>query len=167
MVTKVGGGHNCWLTSDAACGDILTTWITNWAGDLVSAGGRKIELEAPALRDPGQSRHFPDDSALFAATVYPVLEHSARTAIRRTRACSSRRSSRGPPSDQMAVDAAYEAAKSKIDLDDPANSRFVVRLRNEFHNCWTASCADDAEDMQAAIAQFAQLCRSRRSTRAY
>ncbi|HLF12885.1 MAG TPA: LamG domain-containing protein, partial [Gammaproteobacteria bacterium] len=43
MVSKVGGGHNCWLTSDAACGDILTTWITNWAGDLVSAGGRKIE----------------------------------------------------------------------------------------------------------------------------
>src|SRR5690606_16486129 len=44
MVIKVGGGHNCWLASDAACGDILETWITNWAGLLASGGGRKIEL---------------------------------------------------------------------------------------------------------------------------
>jgi hypothetical protein len=157
MVTKVGGGHNCWLTSDAACGDILTTWITNWAGDLVSASGRKIELEAPALRDPGQSRHFPADPTLFATTVYPVLEqfcsncHSSNSSVQQSPFFAE-----GPPSDQMAVAAAYEAAKSKIDLDDPANSRFVLRLRNEFHNCWTASCADDADDMQAAIAQFAQ-----------
>ena len=32
MVVKVGGGHNCWLSSSAACASILTTWITNWAG---------------------------------------------------------------------------------------------------------------------------------------
>ena len=51
---------------------------------------------------------------------------------------------------------AYEAAKSKMNLDDPAISRFVLRLRNEFHNCWTASCANDANAMQAAIQQFAQ-----------
>ena len=38
MVTKTAGGHHCWLTSDSACADILTTWITNWAGDLVALG---------------------------------------------------------------------------------------------------------------------------------
>ena len=32
MVQKVGGGHNCWLSSPQACADILTTWISNWAG---------------------------------------------------------------------------------------------------------------------------------------
>ena len=31
MVVKVSGGHNCWLTDASACGQILTTWITNWA----------------------------------------------------------------------------------------------------------------------------------------
>ncbi len=42
-----------------------------------------------------------------------------------------------------------------MDLDNPANSRFVLRLRNESHNCWTASCAADADAMQAAIQAFA------------
>ena len=83
MVSKVGGGHNCWLASNAACGDILTTWITNWAGSTASTAARKIELEPPVLRDPGQSKNFPaDDGALFSTTVYPVLEqHCCRVPL--------------------------------------------------------------------------------------
>src|SRR5687767_14965826 len=89
MVSKVGGGHNCWLGSNAACGDILTTWITNWAGSTASTAARKIELEPPVLRDPGQSKNFPaDQGVLFSATVYPVLEefcsecHSSDSALK-------------------------------------------------------------------------------------
>src|SRR5512134_1367196 len=68
MVTKVGGGHNCWLASNDACADILTTWITNWAG--AAAGGvGAVELEPPPIRDPGSSKSFPTDPALFASTV--------------------------------------------------------------------------------------------------
>ena len=102
MVTKVGGGHNCWLASNAVCADILTTWITNWAGDLVTTSGREIQLEPPVLRDPGASKNFPDDNGvLFSTTVYPLLEQF----------CS--------------------------------------------HNCWTASCSNDADAMQARIQQLA------------
>src|SRR5450755_3469105 len=32
VVIKVSGGHNCWLADSSACGQILTTWIANWAG---------------------------------------------------------------------------------------------------------------------------------------
>ena len=32
IVVKVSGGHNCWLADNNACGAILTTWISNWAG---------------------------------------------------------------------------------------------------------------------------------------
>ena len=50
---------------------------------------------------------------------------------------------------------AYEAAKSKINLDTPANSRLVLRLRNEFHNCWDTGsgvdCPSSANLMEAAI----------------
>jgi hypothetical protein len=156
MVQRVASGHNCWLTSDAACADILTTWITNWAGDLVSGGGRTIELEPPAMiRDPGSSRHFPTDPALFQATVYPVL----------TQFCSGCHASDGNLSVQSpffaengsleAVAIAYEAVKPKINLDEPDASRLVVRLREEFHNCWTTSCANDSDDMEAAIVAFA------------
>jgi hypothetical protein len=156
MVTKVGGGHNCWLGSNAACGDILTTWVTNWAGSTASTALRKIELEPPVLRDPGQSKNFPADRGLlFSTTVYPVLEqhcsecHASDTALKQQPFFAE-----GPPSNSDAVELAYEAAKSKMNLDDPAISRFVVRLRNESHNCWTASCTNDANVMQAAIQSF-------------
>ncbi len=49
----------------------------------------------------------------------------------------------------------YAAARAKIDLDNPGRSRLVVRLREESHNCWTSSCASDADAMQAAIDAFA------------
>jgi hypothetical protein len=159
MVTKVGGGHNCWLSSDSTCADILTTWITNWAGELASTSGRQIELEPPVLRDPGSSKNFPNDGgALFSTTVYPVLAnfcvdcHSSSSAVKQQPFFAE-----GPANDADALTIAYEAAKSKMDLDDPANSRFVLRLRNESHNCWTASCASDANDMQAAVQQLADL----------
>jgi hypothetical protein len=51
------------------------------------------------------------------------------------------------------LDTAYAASKNKIDLNTPANSRFVVRLSSEFHNCWS-SCSDDADEMLAAVRQF-------------
>jgi hypothetical protein len=157
MVTKVGGGHNCWIGDNQACATILTQWITNWAGVIATNSGREIVLEAPTLRDPGASRNFPDDNgALFGSTVYPLLAqfcsncHSSGSAVKQQPFFAE-----GPASDPDAIEVAYEAAKSKISLDDPATSRLVVRLRDEFHNCWTSSCASDAQDMQNRIAQFA------------
>ena len=41
--------------------------------------------------------------------------------------------------------AAYDAAQAKIDLDNPGNSRFVLRLRQESHNCWN-QCDDGDQD---------------------
>src|SRR5690606_17649141 len=61
----------------------------------------------------------------------------------------------GPSNNSLALATAYEAAKSKMNLDDPASSRFVVRLGDEAHNCWTASCTNDASAMRAAIQSFA------------
>lgn len=148
MVTKVGGGHNCWLTSDSACADTITSYITAWAGD--SAGSSStIALEEPTIRDPGDSRTFPDDSSLFGSTIHPLL--TANCANCHTDSAAAPIAPFFASSD---VDAAYEAAKSKIDLDTPANSRFVVRLRSEFHNCWS-DCSSNSNEMEAAIASFA------------
>lgn len=149
MVQKVAGGHNCWLASDAACGDILTAYISAWAGGSVSASGRQIQLTPPPLKDPGATKSFPADATLFANTVYPLL----------TTYCAAchRDSSATPQSPFFAnsdAASAYEAAKAKMDLDTPANSRFVLRLGQEFHNCWD-DCASNAAEMQAAIQAFA------------
>ncbi len=149
LVTKVAGGHNCWLTSNAACATIIQNYISDWANGA-AGGQRQIQLTAPAvLRDPGATRSFPASSAEFATTVWPLL----------TANCSgchveSSPTAQSPFFASAVVDDAYAAAKSKMDLSDPANSRFVVRLRSEFHNCWSADCAADAAEMEAAIAAF-------------
>jgi Concanavalin A-like lectin/glucanases superfamily len=151
MVTKVAGGHNCWLASNDACGEILTTWIANWAGDL-AAGGGGVVLEAPPLRDPGASKSFPtgaDGSALYASTVYPIVEEYCQRCH-----APSAANAQSPYFASEDIPEAYDAAKTKINLDQPALSRLVVRLRNEFHNCWS-DCAANANTMQAAIQAFA------------
>lgn len=147
MVTKVGGGHNCWLAADSACADQLTVWIRNWAGQTLG-GANNVQLQPPVLRDVGASKSFPSSSALFGSTVYPLL----------TQYCSRCHSSGAttPQSPFFAegdVDVAYAAVRAKINLDTPADSRLVVRLREEFHNCWT-DCATAANVMQAAVQNF-------------
>ena len=156
MVTKVAGGHNCWLDSDSACGDVITAYIAAWAGGA-SGAGNIIELKAPAvLRDPGSSKNFPDNSGLFASTVHPLL--TANCAICHV---DSAMDAQSPFFADSNPDTAYEAAKAKIDLDNPSNSRFVLRLREESHNCWDPNnsgdndCAASADVMQAAIMAFA------------
>ena len=147
MVTKVAGGHNCWLTSDSACADTITSYITAWAGD--SAGSSSaIALEEPVEREPGASLTFPDSPDLFGSTIHPIL----------TEHCSSCHTDSAalpiaPFFASADVDQAYEAAKSKINLDLPENSRFVVRLGSEFHNCWS-NCPENSAEMEAAIATF-------------
>jgi hypothetical protein len=155
MVLKVAGGHNCWLSSDQACADILETWIANWAGELAQ-GGREIKLEPPPIRDPGQSKSFPASVSLFESTVYPVLrEHCTSCHSGSSTTKQSPFFAEGPGTDPLAVQAAYDASKARINLDAPAASRFVVRLREESHNCWTANCGADADVMENAIRSFA------------
>ena len=148
MVTKIGGGHHCWLAADSACADQLTVWIRNWAGQTLG-GTTNIQLQPPPLHDVGASKSFPANSSGFAATVYPLL----------TQYCSRCHSSNAttPQSPFFAesdVDVAYAAVRAKISLDTPADSRLVVRLRDEFHNCWT-DCGQSAAIMQAAVQDFA------------
>ena len=150
MVQKVRGGHNCWLTSNDACGDVVQSYITAWANGSAGGSGKQVTLTAPPLKNPGSSKNFPDDPGLFGSTVYPLL----------TEYCSGchREDAAVPQSPYFAsatLASAYEAAKAKIDLDNPANSRFVLRLRFEFHNCWDNDCATASNEMEAAITAMA------------
>ncbi len=158
IVAKVysdGNGHNCWVSDASVCQTIMTTWIENWVGDD-AGGGRSIVLTPPISTDPGASKNFPPDATStgtngtsFANTVYPVL----------TANCSNCHSSEAATPQQPYfadpdVASAYDAAKPKMNLDTPANSRFVIRLRSEFHNCWTNTCSNDAQDMEDAITAY-------------
>ncbi|MEP1447316.1 MAG: LamG domain-containing protein [Paraglaciecola sp.] len=147
LVTKVAAGHNCWLSSDAACGEILATWIGNWGATENTAND--IQLEAPIAKDPGANKNFPDNSLLFEDNVYPLLQtycancHTGSATI--------------PISPYFAssdIDESYAVSKARISLDTPENSRFVERIRDEFHNCWS-DCASNANDLINGIQDMA------------
>jgi hypothetical protein len=151
LVSKVGGGHNCWVADSQVCASNMTTWIENWSGGAGSGVGREIDLDPPLAIDPGASRSYANADVLdFQATVYPLL----------TQYCagchsSSSQTSQSPYFAEADVASAFDAAKAKMNLDDPAGSRLVIRLRDEFHNCWNGDCASSANAMEAAIQAFA------------
>ncbi len=155
FVTKVSSpplGHNCWVDDPATCGTIMTTWIENWLG-TTSGGGRQVSLTAPPDRDPSDSRNFPEDTALFEQWLYDDI------LVPYCQRCHSSESATAqqPYFADPDVNVAYEAAKSKINLDPDTvgNSRFVVRVRDEFHNCWNNSdCVSSGAEMLAAVTGF-------------
>jgi hypothetical protein len=165
IVTKVAGGHNCWLADAGACGQILTTWIANWAGASGASSATSVQLQAPPDQAVGQSLNFPADSADFAATVWPIT-HANCVRCHATTADPSVEQSPYHADPSLAV--AYPAAIPKIDFTGCAgsggsnggtcgtNSRLYQRLLTDNHNCWT-TCAADAATMLAAIQSFAGM----------
>ncbi|MGB5260090.1 MAG: LamG domain-containing protein [Gammaproteobacteria bacterium] len=158
LVTKMtaGSGHNCWLGSNQACADVITAYITAWAGGATS-GGNVITLTPPSpLKDPGAFKNFPPSSALFASTVHPLLVANCTNCH-----VDSAADAQSPFFADTDADSAYEAAKAKMNLNDPADSRFVIRLRDQFHNCWdpnatgSSDCPTSATVMENAIIAFA------------
>lgn len=149
LVTKVGGGHNCWLTSDSACADIMTTWISEWAGQSEQQNqANVIELQAPVAKAPGSTKNFPESPELFASTVYPLLQTYCASCHTNSATIPI-----SPYFSSSDVEEAYEASKDRMNLDAPDDSRFVVRLRDQFHNCWS-DCQSDGAELSQAIAQM-------------
>jgi len=155
MVEKVVGGHNCWLQSASACGDTLTVWIRNWAGSSAT-GGTQIQLQAPTIKEVGGSKSFPADATAFAgSSLYALVRNQATANCVRCHA-SSAATQQQPFFADSDIEVAYASIKSKVNLDNPDQSRLVVRLRDEFHNCWGgAGCAANAQTMLDAIEAFA------------
>jgi len=155
IVTKVASeGHNCWLGTlpgdIAACGNFLTGWIQDWANGPNSSGS-EINLTPPAIKEIGQSKTFPGDRGNFDTTVYPLLAQPGGFCYQ----CHSEdaATSQQPYFGSSDIDVAYEAVKTKIDLQTTRNSRLVVRLRDESHNCWS-DCASNSATMQSAVDAF-------------
>ncbi|RYY77141.1 MAG: LamG domain-containing protein [Gammaproteobacteria bacterium] len=151
IVSKVSSGHHCWLKDPVACGDTITTWITKWAGEAGTTTNTVV-LKAPAVKDIGNAKTFPLDSTAFEEIIHkPFL----------LKYCSNCHSESALTKQQPYfasgdIAVAYEAAKTKIRLDNPKekDSRFVVRLGTDFHNCWS-DCVANSKEMLEAIEKYA------------
>ena len=119
----------------------MTTWIRNWANASGTAGiGTQIQLVAPPDKTVGSTKTFPSSPAGFQSLIYNPILH-----LNDTQYCSRCHSPSAtvpqkPYFASGSIDEAYAEAQAKINLDDPSMSRFVVRLRDESHNCWS-DCA--------------------------
>lgn len=153
MVKKVGGGHNCWLASPQACADILTTWISNWAGGgSGSSAGTQIKLTAPPSQTVGATKVFPADATLFSTTIYPVVQQYCSRCHSDTAATPQ-----SPYFASGSLIEAYLAAQPEIDLNTPTNSVFYLRLAQQSHNCWgnPVDCPASAAVMLSALQAYA------------
>ena len=172
VVVKVSGGHNCWLADNSACGQILTTWITNWAGASGTAQTTQVVLQAPPVQSVGQSLNFPADASDYGATVYTLTSVYCKNCHSSVANSATQQS---PYFADKTLAIAYPAAIPKIDFTGCSpfvagntvatnttpgscgtNSRFYQRLLTDNHNCWT-NCAANAAAMLAQIQAFAQM----------
>jgi hypothetical protein len=163
IVTKVSGGHNCWLADASACGQILTTWISNWAGATGAASATQVQLLPPTDQTVGKSLNFPPDATEYGNTVYTL---TSKYCVRCHSSTASAATMQSPYFADPNLLVAYPAAIPKIDFTGCAgmggnnggacgmNSRFYQRLFTDNHNCWD-NCASDAAQMLAEIQTFA------------
>jgi Concanavalin A-like lectin/glucanases superfamily len=164
IVTKVAGGHNCWLADAGACGQILTTWIANWAGATGAASATSVDLQAPPDQTVGQSLNFPADATEYQVTIYNNI--TSKYCVRCHSTTADPAVEQSPYFADPSLLVAYPNAIPKIDFTGCAgaggnnggtcgtNSRFYQRLFTDNHNCWD-NCASDAAQMLAQIQAFA------------
>jgi hypothetical protein len=148
MVTQFSEtGHFCWRGEQSVCADTITNFIENWAS-ASGAEANEVVLTAPPEILVADSKSFPAETSGFETTVYPLLTqycvncHSEGSATQQQPYLAS-----------TDIEVAYQAARSRINLDTPAQSRLVGRLLNDSHNCWS-SCPANATEMQTAIQAF-------------
>ncbi|HSZ07083.1 MAG TPA: LamG domain-containing protein [Steroidobacteraceae bacterium] len=165
IVTKVAGGHNCWLADAGACGQILTTWIANWAGATGTSSATAVQLQAPPVQSVGQSLNFPASYTDYQNTVYTL---TSKYCVRCHATTADPSVQQAPYFADPSIAVAYPNAIPKIDFTGCAgaggnnggtcgtNSRFYQRLFTDNHNCWD-NCASDAAQMLAQIQAFAAL----------
>jgi hypothetical protein len=165
IVTKVSGGHNCWLADNNACGQILTTWITNWANAAGATSTTTVQLQAPPNQAVGQSLNFPASYTDYQNTVYTL---TSKYCVRCHSTTADPSVEQSPYHADPSLAIAYPAAIPKIDFTGCAgsggnnagtcgtNSRLYQRLFTDNHNCWD-NCASDAAQMLAQIQAFAAM----------
>lgn len=165
FVTKVGGGHYCWISgSDAACASEMRDYIDRWLNG-VSSSNTEIQLSAPTEHSITVTKQLPAAGtdnystavSAFSTYIYPLFASYNCDSCHRSDALTPQQ----PYFASADINEAYDLSRSKIDIEDgiqdrplaEALSRFVVRQRSEFHNCGE-NCMANAQEMLDAIKLF-------------
>jgi hypothetical protein len=159
VVRRVSDGHNCWLgaAQSSTCAATIVGYIERWADDATEFV-TEVKLLPRIAVSPGGSRSLPASWDEAAAMGLPLDGNDELLGLL-NRYCSNCHSDTAaiPQSPYFASASpviAYDALQRVIDLVDPDNSRIVLRLDPESHNCWD-SCPDNANTLSNAVANLA------------
>ena len=155
LVTKAGGGHNCWLESNVACADVILRWVEAWLSVGGETAGRQIQIAAlppEQIRERTPKIQLPETSAEFESSkLYADVQLWCSDCHSRDAA-----SPRKPYfADTQSGAEAYAGIVPKINLESPEQSRIVERPRDEGHGCEAQNCATYASTLEQDIAAFA------------
>jgi hypothetical protein len=146
----LGGPLEQWrqLVESWRSGGSLLEQLDGLVEDWSSAGGMVDGIRA--LIESWTSGDGAEVDA-FSRTAYPILRSY----------CATCHAGAGPGRPDIAhgeESAAYRAVidNQKVNLGSPIGSRLVQRLAADLHYCW-GECAENAEEMRAAIAEWAVL----------
>lgn len=161
VVQRVANGHNCWLGPEqaATCATTVTSYIERWA-EAADDSAAAIQLFPRRAVAPSGTRVMPAQLTEVNALGIDLTASGELLDLTREY-CSDCHSDTAaipqvPFIGSASAELAYAALRSKIDLVAPGESRLVLRLDPEFHNCWS-DCTDDAVTMEAAIERFASV----------
>lgn len=159
LVERMNEGHYCWDSSTNVCAALMQGYIERWAA-ASTAEATVVTIQPEPYVAPGASLNFPTSNTAFANLIHgPIL----RVYCSRCHAEDGSERQQQPFFASSDVATAYNAARSKIDLNNPANSRFVFRLRtNPHNNCWdpdgmapfVSDCQANSVTMEEAIEDF-------------
>jgi len=118
---------------------------------MLSGEGERSELIFENKKSPKKGGRVTgvNDLEIFKVTVYPLVTQNS---------CVNCHGSSQSP--KFAVADPIEAfnnlmSAGKVDLTDPESSRIVRKIADQSHNCWS-NCADNADEMLAAVRQWAR-----------
>jgi hypothetical protein len=161
VVSRVASGHNCWLGAEqaATCATTLTGYVERWAAG-VSQFQSEVKLLPRTPVDPAATVVLPPNIADLDALGMMVDSGGELLDTLRTY-CDACHADNAPVPQAPYFaspdrDVAYDALRGVIDLANPGNSRVVLRLDPETHNCWD-SCSDNAATLEAAVARIAAV----------
>ncbi len=129
---------------------------------LGSACGSNTSGDAPAgavaPAPPPPAAGGPTTAELetaFSQTVYPILTNPSYPCV----GCHVSGGNGSPPISDPNLSIAFRAVwdNQKVNLTTPSSSRLVRRLSPDQHHCWSNDCSADANVMETAILQWAQL----------
>ena len=158
LVTKMANdpkpeGHHCWLETKEACAFFITNRIQNMVSVAQGNNSREIPLTAPQDHEIEVFRAWPDTPPAQFATLHNILRTNCATCHVPNAA------TQGSPLFAVAdMTTAYNELRvnGKVVLGDTvesrAQSRIVVRPRDEDHVCWDTDNDGDVDCPESAQA---------------